>query len=752
MTTSETPELADSGHMSLMDHLAELRRRIIISIVAIAIGATVAWTFYDPIFEFLVDPYCSALEDNGQALVTTGSVEGDSGCGAPLLVTDPLEGFATRLKVSGYVGIALAMPIILYQLWRFIAPGPLRQGATVRPALRGLGPLPLLPRRGAGVLDPAARAGLPHRHRRSEPADGLLAQQVPQPDHLHDAGVRHRLRVPHPAGVPPAGGHPPARHPAAQPPVRLGRASSCSSPSSPRAATRSACSPSPSPWASSTRSPSSSGASTSAVGARPSSPARDRTIRHEPDRSRSTGSSVEAIRSIDEGRSVVVAAPTGSGKTVVAEHAVRDALAHGPEALLHDTRSRPSRTRSSTTSPGSTAPEHVGLLTGDNAIRADAPVVVMTTEVLRNMLYAGSPLLDDLRWVVLDEVHYLEDPYRGPVWEEVVIHLPRTIGPGLPLGDRLQRRRAGRLDRHRARRHRPGHRDAAARSRSSTSTWWGRSTAPTCTWSRCSTADGRTARARDYDIGGGGRRRAGNDRRRWVTPRRAEVVHELHRRHLLPAIYFIFSRAGCDEAAKALAGLGLELTNPAERRRIGAILDEHLAGLGPEELAALDARAWQEMVLGGVAAHHAGMVPPFKEAVEQCFVEGLVKVVFATETLALGINMPARSVVIERLTKFTGEQHEVLTPGQYTQLTGRAGRRGIDDEGHAWVLWSPWVRFDEIAALGREPVVRAALGLPAHLQHGGQPRATARTRGGPDPPALVVRPVPGQPRPHPPRR
>jgi sec-independent protein translocase protein TatC len=123
MTASETPDLADSGHMSLMDHLAELRRRIIISIVAIAIGATIAWTFYDPIFEFLVDPYCTALEDNGQALVTTGSVEGDSGCGAPLLVTDPLEGFATRLKVSGYVGIALAMPIILFQLWRFIAPG-----------------------------------------------------------------------------------------------------------------------------------------------------------------------------------------------------------------------------------------------------------------------------------------------------------------------------------------------------------------------------------------------------------------------------------------------------------------------------------------------------------------------------------------------------------------------------------------------------------------------------------------------------
>ena len=145
----------------------------------------------------------------------------------------------------------------------------------------------------------------------------------------------------------------------------------------------------------------------------------------------------------------------------------------------------------------------------------------------------------------------------------------------------------------------------------------------------------------------------------------------------------------------------------------------------------------------GVAAHHAGMVPPFKEAVEACFAEGLVKVVFATETLALGINMPARSVVIESLSKFTGERHEDLTPGQYTQLTGRAGRRGIDPVGHAIVLWSPFVPFDRVAALAASRDFPLTLGLPSHVQHGRQPRAALRVRRGAPPAQPVVRPVPG---------
>jgi ATP-dependent RNA helicase HelY len=405
---------------------------------------------------------------------------------------------------------------------------------------------------------------------------------------------------------------------------------------------------------------------------------------------------VEAIGSLDEGRSVVVAAPTGSGKTVVAEHAVRDALARGGK-LFYTTPIKALSNQKFHDLTAEHGPATVGLLTGDNAIRAEAPIVVMTTEVLRNMLYAGSPLLADLRWVVLDEVHYLEDPYRGPVWEEVVIHLPRTAGlvclsATVSNADEL----AGWIDTvhgptdlvTESRRPVPLEHEYVVGERHRSHLH----VVPVLHGGRAN------REGADYDIGGG-RRRGGNDRRRWVTPPRAAVVSELRRRHLLPVIYFIFSRAGCDDAARALGALDLELTTPHERRRIAEIVAGHIGGLGSEELDALDARTWQQMLERGVAAHHAGMVPPFKEAVERCFVEGLVKVVFATETLALGINMPARSVVIERLTKFTGETHEVLTPGQYTQLTGRAGRRGIDDKGHAWVLWSPWVAFDEIATL-----------------------------------------------------
>jgi ATP-dependent RNA helicase HelY len=168
---------------------------------------------------------------------------------------------------------------------------------------------------------------------------------------------------------------------------------------------------------------------------------------------------------------------------------------------------------------------------------------------------------------------------------------------------------------------------------------------------------------------------------------------------MLPAITFIFSRAGCDEAVAACLDSGLRLTTVEERARIRAIVDETTAALSDSDLDVLKFDRWLAGLEAGLAAHHAGMVPPFKETVEACFTEGLIKAVFATETLALGINMPARSVVIERLSKFTGERREFLTPGEYTQLTGRAGRRGIDEIGYAIVLWSPFVPFDQVASL-----------------------------------------------------
>ena len=166
---------------------------------------------------------------------------------------------------------------------------------------------------------------------------------------------------------------------------------------------------------------------------------------------------------------------------------------------------------------------------------------------------------------------------------------------------------------------------------------------------------------------------------------------------MLPAIYFIFSRAACDDAVANCIQYGLRLTTPEERRQIRAIAEEKVESVSDDDLRVLDYGSWLNGLEAGFAAHHAGMVPPFKEAVEACFARALVKVVFATETLSLGINMPARSVVIEKMTKFTGERHEFLTPGEYTQLTGRAGRRGIDEVGYGIVAWSPFVPFDKVA-------------------------------------------------------
>src|SRR5207248_6889205 len=156
---------------------------------------------------------------------------------------------------------------------------------------------------------------------------------------------------------------------------------------------------------------------------------------------------------------------------------------------------------------------------------------------------------------------------------------------------------------------------------------------------------------------------------------------------------------GCDDAARQLLDAGLRLSSEEERAQIRAIVEAKVETLSDDDLAVLGYGRWLAGLEAGVGAHHAGMVPPFKEAVEACFARGLVKAVFATETLSLGINMPARSVVIEKLTKFTGERHEFLTPGEYTQLTGRAGRRGIDEVGYAVVLWSPFVPFDQVAGL-----------------------------------------------------
>ncbi|MGQ0432876.1 MAG: DEAD/DEAH box helicase [Microthrixaceae bacterium] len=409
---------------------------------------------------------------------------------------------------------------------------------------------------------------------------------------------------------------------------------------------------------------------------------------------------LRAISAIDAGRSVLVAAPTGSGKTVVAEYAVAKALAEGGKAFY----TAPIKALSNqkyTDLARRHGSDQVGLLTGDNSINGDAPIVVMTTEVLRNMVYAGSDALDGLQYVVLDEVHYLQDAYRGPVWEEVIIHLPgdvrlvclsATVSNAEELAEWISTVR--------------GVTDAVIEERR-----------PVelqnlyCVGDKTSEemhllptlVDGHpnpeAARLDDEALHTSGRGQRGRPRRRFFTPRRVEVIERLQEEGMLPAITFIFSRKACDEARDVCLDAGLRLTTPEERARVRAIVDERTAGLADADLDVLGFDRFLAGLEAGVAAHHAGMVPPFKEAVEACFTEGLTKAVFATETLALGVNMPARSVVIDRLTKFTGERRELLTPGEYTQVTGRAGRRGIDDVGYAIVLWSPFVPFEQVAAL-----------------------------------------------------
>jgi ATP-dependent RNA helicase HelY len=422
-----------------------------------------------------------------------------------------------------------------------------------------------------------------------------------------------------------------------------------------------------------------------------------------------------ACLALSAGHGVLVAAPTGSGKTVVGEFAVHLALAEGRKCFYTTPIKALSNQKYSDLVRRYGA-DQVGLLTGDNSINGEAPVVVMTTEVLRNMLYGGSATLSRLGYVVLDEVHYLADRFRGAVWEEVIIHLPEsvrvvalsaTVSNAEEFGDWLAQVRGGTtviVDEHRPV---PLWQHMLAGGRlydlfvESGPGRAGNGAAPGEAAQRRAQVNPdllRIARRDDAAAYPGRPPRGGRRPPRFRPPRRPDVIARLDSAGLLPAITFIFSRAGCAAAVRQCLDAGLVLTTPDEAAAITEIAERRTRDIPEADLPVLGYPEWLAGLRRGIAAHHAGLLPTFKEVVEELFEAGLVRAVFATETLALGINMPARTVVIERLDKWNGETHADLTPGEYTQLTGRAGRRGIDVEGHAVVLWQPGI--DPLAVAG----------------------------------------------------
>lgn len=422
---------------------------------------------------------------------------------------------------------------------------------------------------------------------------------------------------------------------------------------------------------------------------------------------------LQANEALETGNNVLVAAPTGAGKTVVADFAIYLAQTRNVKAFY----TTPIKALSNQKYHDLVAQygaDKVGLLTGDTSINSEANIVVMTTEVLRNMLYEHSVTLEALRYVILDEVHYLADRFRGPVWEEVIIHLPenvKIIGLSATVSNVedfsewiesvrgettlvVSEKRPVPLEQHvlvQADDHtEPELIDLYRRGTNGEQTV--KLNAQLV--NRLDQLDRQAARRRGEERPD--RRRSRGKGGRWNeclhkaerhTPRRWAVVDELNFLDMLPGIYFIFSRNGCDQAVDQCINAGLELTTSDEVRRIRRIVDEMVEGqLSQEDLKALHFSQFRFALEEGFAPHHAGMVALFRQIVERLFEEGLIKMVFATETLALGINMPARCVVVEKLEKFDGTGHVGLTPGEFTQLTGRAGRRGIDTIGHAVVV------------------------------------------------------------------
>lgn len=396
----------------------------------------------------------------------------------------------------------------------------------------------------------------------------------------------------------------------------------------------------------------------------------------------------EACEHINQGKSVVVCAPTGAGKTMIAEHAIHRALQEG-QRVFYTTPLKALSNQKYSDFANSYGINTVGMLTGDTSINRDAQIVVMTTEVFRNMLYGTNfgdvtENLKNVKYIVLDEVHYMNDEQRGTVWEESIIYCPTNVQI-VALSATVAN--AGQLTdwintvHSRTELVNTDFRPVPLRF------YYFDSSQPN-TILPLLTPSGQLnskirAEKREFH------HRGPKKPQRNIVK---DVVRNLHEQDMLPAIYFTFSRKKCDEQMEKCASL--VLVTPDEQKEIKKIVDEYLA-----ENSYLAKNKHIEYILNGVASHHAGLLPGWKVLVENLFKKGLIKVVFATETLAAGINMPARSTVISSISKRTDNGHRTLTGSEFLQMSGRAGRRGMDEVGFVTIVGTAFQSPEEVAEL-----------------------------------------------------
>ena len=395
----------------------------------------------------------------------------------------------------------------------------------------------------------------------------------------------------------------------------------------------------------------------------------------------------EACQIIDNGESVVVCAPTGAGKTVIAQHAINNALKENVR-IFYTTPLKALSNQKFYDFCEQYGQDNVGLLTGDTSINRNAQIVIMTTEVFRNMLYgtnfgAVADNLKDVRYVVLDEVHYMNDEQRGTVWEESIIYCPTNIQI-IALS-------------------------ATVANCQELTDWINTVHSKT----KLVNTDFRPVPLRFYYFdssqpfkllplltpSGQVNSKIRPEKPQWSKGRDKrkksyvkQVISNLASQDMLPAIYFTFSRKKCDEQMEKCSGL--ELNTKAEQQKIREFIDDFIA-----ENPHLYGNKNIDYLIQGVASHHAGLLPAWKNLVEKLFQQGLIKVVFATETLAAGINMPARSTVISAVSKRTDSGHRMLTANEFLQMSGRAGRRGMDEVGYVTIIGTSFQSPEEVAQL-----------------------------------------------------